>query len=105
MKSEIWGPHMWYMIHCISFNYPDNPTKDEVKKHVDFILNLQYTLPCTRCRIHFSTILRKLRFNNSHMKNKTTFSKFCVDLHNEVNKNIGKPIVPYTTVAKYYNLL
>lgn len=105
MKPEIWGPSMWNIIHTISFEYPNNPTTEDKQKHVDFILNLQFILPCKECRNHLSEILRNMKFNISHMKNKYTFSKFCVDLHNTVNKRLGKPIIPYQNVYMYYNKL
>lgn len=102
MKSEIWGPHLWYYIHCTSFSYPKNPSHIEMNKHVDFILNLQYTLPCQKCRKHYSSTLRKLGFNRKHVKNRDMFSRFCVDLHNEVNKALGKPVISYKTVYNRY---
>ena len=34
MNQNIWGPHFWFMLHSISFNYPLYPTiriKDIIK--------------------------------------------------------------------------
>ena len=32
MLTNVWGPSMWHSLHCISFNYPVNPTCEEKKK-------------------------------------------------------------------------
>lgn len=46
MLTSVWGPSMWHYMHTMSFNYPVKPTSLEKQKYREFILNLQYTLPC-----------------------------------------------------------
>ena len=60
MLTTVWGPSLWHYLHILSFNFPIKPTSIQKKKHLEFIKNLQYTLPCKYCRIN----LRKnfLRF-------------------------------------------
>ena len=46
MEPKIWGPFMWFILHIISFNYPDKPspfdkdgwydTKDVVEERNEF---------------------------------------------------------------------
>ena len=52
MLTTVWGPSMWHYLHTMSFNYPNNPTKDEKKQYKNFILQLQYVLPCKYCRVN-----------------------------------------------------
>ena len=50
MLTSIWGPGMWHYLHTMSFNYPISPTVDDKIHYRQFILNLQYVLPCSKCR-------------------------------------------------------
>ena len=50
MLTTVWGPGMWHYLHTMSFNYPVSPTKEDKKHYFDFIINLQYVLPCGKCR-------------------------------------------------------
>ena len=50
MLTTIWGPNMWHYLHTLSFNYPIQPTAENKKYYKQFVLNLQYTLPCKYCR-------------------------------------------------------
>ena len=102
LSPDFWGPSAWRFIHSVSFSYPNNPTQEEKKRYVDFILNLQHILPCYQCRENLNKNLRTLNFNSNHMKNTQTFSKFVVDLHNLVNKEIGKPLKTYEEVKRTY---
>ena len=52
MLTTVWGPGIWHFLHTMSFNYPNEPTKENKKHYRDFILNLEYTLPCKYCRIN-----------------------------------------------------
>jgi hypothetical protein len=101
-SPDFWGPSAWRFIHAVSFTYPNNPTQEEKKQYIDFILNLQNILPCFACREHLKHNLRDLNFNIEHMKNRKTFSKFTVDLHNMVNRQLGKSIKHYEEVKRQY---
>ena len=59
MMTSIWGPPMWHFLHCISFNYPVNPTKEQKKNYYKFYSNLVNVLPCKYCRDNLSKNLQK----------------------------------------------
>ena len=42
MLTTIWGPGMWHFLHTMSFNYPDQPSKDEMQHYKDFFISLKY---------------------------------------------------------------
>ena len=90
MLTAIWGPGLWHAMHTISFNYPVNPTKQEKKHYRDFIINLQYVLPCKYCRINLRNNLKMMPLNKCHMKNRETFSRYVYNLHELVNKKLKK---------------
>jgi len=90
MLTTVWGPPMWHYLHTMSFNYPVNPTTEDKKHYRDFILNLQYVLPCKYCRMNLKTNLKTLPLNMSDMENRDTFSRYIYDLHELVNKLLKK---------------
>jgi len=90
MLTTVWGPSMWHFLHIMSFNYPVNPSKADKKHYRDFILSLQYVLPCKYCRQNLKTNLRGNPLNMSDMASRDTFSRYIYKLHEVVNKLLGK---------------
>jgi hypothetical protein len=56
---SVWGPLQWTFLHIMSFNYPVNPTPEDKKHYMDYVLNLQYVLPCKYCRINLTNNFKK----------------------------------------------
>ena len=90
MLTSIWGPSMWHYLHTMSFNYPVKPTKNDKKYYREFILNLQYTLPCKYCRENLSRNFKIHPLAICNMKTRDTFSRYIYQLHEVVNKMLGK---------------
>jgi hypothetical protein len=88
--TSVWGPAMWHSLHTISFNYPVNPTLEDKKHYRDYILSLQYVLPCKYCRINLKKNFRHLPLNMTQMANRDSFSRYIYELHELVNKMLGK---------------
>jgi len=88
--TTIWGPPLWHCLHIISFNYPINPTQKEKQNYKNFILSVKHILPCNICRINFNKNLKELPLTSSVMKNRYTFSNYIYNLHEIVNKMLGK---------------
>ena len=55
-----------------------------------FIENLQYVLPCGYCRKNIVKNLKTLPLTSKKLKNRYEFSKYIYDLHELVNKMLGK---------------
>jgi len=90
MLTSVWGPPMWHYLHTMSFNYPVNPTPEDKKHYREFVLNLQYVLPCKYCRMNLKTNLKTMPLNMSHMASRDTFSRYIYNLHELVNKLLKK---------------
>jgi hypothetical protein len=90
MLVQVWGPAAWHFIHTISFNYPVNPTAENKKQYRDFIYNLRNVLPCKYCRINLTNNLKKKPLLMCHMASRATFSRYIYELHELVNKMLGK---------------
>lgn len=90
MLTTVWGPSMWHFLHTMSFNYPVTPTQEQKRHYMDFILNLRNILPCKYCRMNLTNNLATRPIRMCHMESRDTFSRFIYDLHETVNKLLGK---------------
>lgn len=90
MLTNVWGPSLWHFLHIISFNYPLEPTSKQKQHYKNFVLSLEYILPCKYCRINFKKNMKSLPLTYSVLKNRYTFSKYIYDLHELINSMLGK---------------
>lgn len=90
MLTSVWGPSLWHYLHIISFNYPNIPTEIQKKKYKQLLLNLQYTLPCSHCRINLKNNFKKFPLNKTIFENRYNFSKYVYNLHELINKLLKK---------------
>ena len=90
MLTSVWGPSLWHYLHVMSFNYPVNPTSQDKKHYRDMIINLQHTLPCRYCRENLRKNLKHKPLQQCDMKNRETYSRFIYELHERINRQLGK---------------
>ena len=90
MLTAVWGPSMWHFLHTMSFNYPVNPTADNKRHYRDFLLSLQYILPCKYCRQNLTNNFKVFPLKMSDMANRDSFSRYVYRLHELVNKLLKK---------------
>jgi hypothetical protein len=90
MLTTIWGPATWHLLHCISFNYPVQPTDIQKQQYRNFVLSLTHVIPCGKCRKNLSKNLAALPLENRHMASRETFSRYIYDLHEVVNRMLNK---------------
>ena len=102
MDPNFWGPHGWIFLHTITMNYPNNPTNDDKQIYSNFFKSLQYILPCKKCADNYSKNLNDFPIENS-LDTKDDLIKWLIDIHNEVNKELGKPILTYDQVLDKYD--
>mgnify|MGYP003950930097 CR=1 FL=1 len=90
MLTSVWGPSMWHYLHTMSFNYPVKPTSQEKIHYKNFMLNLQYVLPCRYCRENLTNNYKAYPLKECHLKSRAAFSRYVYRLHEIVNKMLGK---------------
>jgi hypothetical protein len=90
MLTTVWGPSVWHYLHTLSFNYPVKPTMQDKKHYRDYILLLEYVLPCGKCRKNLYKNFKKLPLTMKQMESRATFSRYIYDLHEVVNKMLCK---------------
>ena len=88
--TSVWGAPLWHSLHTMSFNYPTNPTQEDKAHYRDFVLSLQYVLPCKYCRENLKTNFKSLPLTMAEMKNRETFSRYMYELHELVNRMLKK---------------
>lgn len=104
MKTEIWGPYMWYILHTISFNYPIKPCEFDKTSHREFIINIKNILPCEKCRRHFQSYLSTYPIS-PHLDTRASLIKWVIQVHNFVNERLGKRIYTIAEVLNIYKNL
>ena len=88
--TAVWGPMLWSYLHTMSFNYPNNPTDENKTHYREFVLNLQYVMPCKFCRLNLTKNLKELPLTLNHMKDRESFSRYIYELHETVNRMLNK---------------
>ena len=101
MKPEIWGPHFWYIMHIISFNYPANPTEYNKTAYREFYTTLKDVLPCEKCRRHYQTYLAAYPIS-PHLDSRAHLIKWVIQVHNFVNERLGKRTYTIGEVLNIY---
>ena len=103
MQVEYWGPKLWAALHTITFDYPENPSPQDMKNYRDFFHSLKNVLPCSYCREHYKKNIEQDMPIEKALTNRTSLSKWLVDLHNNVNQRLGKPTATYDAIKEKYD--
>ena len=90
MLTSVWGPSMWHTLHTISFNYPVKPSKNEQKDYLKFFMSLDKILPCRYCRENYKKNIKTVPLNSGSMQSRHTLSLWLYNLHEEINRMLGK---------------
>ena len=90
MLTTVWGPSLWHFLHTMIFNYPIEPTNEQKKYYMNFILSLKNILPCKYCRINLTKNFKVVPLKMSSMKDRESFSRYIYTLHEHINKMLGK---------------
>lgn len=103
MDPKVWGPKLWFVIHTIALNFPENPSYEQKRTHEDFFNSLVYLIPCDKCRVHYRQHINNNPVVN-HLKDSDTLFRYTIELHNEVNKSLNKRVYSYDEVVKFYRI-
>lgn len=90
MLTSVWGPPLWHTLHTISFNYPVKPSSEDKENYMNYFKSLGNVLPCRYCRENYKENLKVIPLRKKVFKNRETLSRWVYQLHELVNKNLGK---------------
>ena len=99
LNKKIWGPKFWEVMHMVSFSYPHHPTLEEKNAAYNFYTSIAYLLPCKLCGQHCKENILE---NPPNVNSKYDLIKWCLDLHNMVNKQTGKSLLTYNEIKMNY---
>ena len=101
MNQNIWGSTLWFSLHTITMNYPNNPTYAEKKDYKNFFISLEHVIPCSVCRKNYQRHLKEHPIDN-HLESRRKLVYWLIDIHNMVNAEIGKKNMSYKNVIDKY---
>ena len=103
MKPEIWGKHLWFSLHFIALDFPEDPSTEDVRHFKSFYENLHQVIPCYNCSINYIKHLYDRPLELSDLKNTKALFKWTVDIHNIVNKELNKSQMSLDAAWEFYN--
>lgn len=87
-----WGPYLWGFIHTITIIDYDN--NEEYNKNIKEVLKeIKDCFPCPSCKTTYKLLLERLE--SLDLNKPMVLFYWSVDLHNEVNKKLNKPMWTY----------
>lgn len=101
LSPSVWGPFFWHTMHITAMTYPIDPTYGQKRAAKEFYESLAQLIPCAQCREHYQTHLQKMPIS-PHLDRRDHLFRWTVNLHNEVNKATGKPIVTEIEAINFY---
>jgi hypothetical protein len=104
MLPAIWGPHLWFILHVISFEYPVVPNELDKRIYHDFYTSIKDILPCDICKKHYRDHINKYPLT-PHLDSRSTLVKWVIQVHNFVNASLGKPVLSVEHVIDIYSKL
>lgn len=89
--TSIWGPSTWNTLHCITFNYPIEPTEEDKQHYKQFFQSLAYVLPCETCRNSYKKHITTPEFELSDevLQDRDSLTKWLYKLHKKVSHKTG----------------
>ncbi len=101
MNQNVWGPHLWFSLHTISFTYPIRPKETDKEEYKSFFVALQHVIPCSVCKKNYKRHLQEFPVD-AHLNSRKDLVYWVIDLHNMVNSETGKRVISYEDAIKRY---
>ena len=104
-----WGPVFWSLLHGLAEKAGSAPMPglqgDEIRAWKVILTTLGKTLPCEHCREHFSTYVLSNPVNipDNYSDIRGWIRRWLLDLHNDVNKRLGKASYLYEDLTTNYH--
>lgn len=105
MKDKVtlfWNIY-WENLHTLTKYFPMDPTDGDIRQMIALIKAMKDPvtgLPCPRCREHFTQYVMRNPVQG-YLKQGDMFRYF-FNLHNEINKDNGKPVLTYEKAYSMY---
>jgi hypothetical protein len=101
MQSDKWGPKFWYSLHTVTFDYPLNPSSENIQIYKTFFYLVSKVLPCNVCRDSFSHYLMKIPIQH-FLHSRYALCYWLYIIHNIVNLKNNKPLFTFKQVLIFF---
>jgi len=101
VEPAIFGPNLWKSIHYIAIGAPKKFNQNDKNNYKLFFKNLEHWIPCEVCSQHYKKTRDIYDINNYLDSNESLF-KYTFQLHNIVNKMLGKKEIEYEYARSLY---
>ena len=101
LPPTVWGPIFWHTVHIAALGYSNEPNYTQKRAAKEFFEALGHMIPCPTCREHYAVHIHKFPIS-PHLDKRVDLFRWTVNLHNEVNKSLGKPVLSEMEVIYYY---
>jgi len=91
-------------MHIISFEYPLQPSEYDKRIYHDFYTSLKDVIPCKDCRKHYREFITRYPIS-PHLDARSSLIKWVIQVHNFVNKTLGKAELSVAQVLEIYSNL
>ena len=91
MNQNIWGSHLWFSLHTISFAYPIKPTINDQNNYKNFFVSLQNVM---------ESMTNK---NEKNMMNNTLTETECLQNYKPKFDSVGNVCSPVATFNDEFN--
>ena len=102
LPPSVWGPFFWHTMHITAISYPANPSYAVKRAAKDLFESIAHLIPCPKCREHYTKHLQKFPIS-PHLDRREDLFRWTINLHNEVNKSLDKPIVSEKESIMFYS--
>jgi len=101
---EVLGRRTWFFLHTLAAKYPEEPSEADEAGVRSLVASLGQHYPCPLCRIHLRGKLVDPDLGPPATSTRTGLAVWFCNLHNMVNKDLGKPMYscnPFELDLKY----
>lgn len=89
-NPQVWGPPTWFFLHSMTLSLPKEVPAERQLALKAIMENLPQVLPCPPCGQNLAKHMEKVPIE-PHLGTRDSLVRWMVDLHNMVNRDIGKP--------------
>lgn len=99
LDPKVWGPKLWFVLHSMSFAYPEKAKQRDMENMRTFLNSLPHVLPCMSCRKNLKKHLDDNPPTDKHLQTRRACVLYIASLHDQVTTMIAKREAGTTRLA------
>ena len=101
LDPNLFGKYIWGAMHFTALGAPKIFDASNSSAYRIFYGQIPYVIPCASCGEHLKEVYASNPIENALTSAEELF-KWTVDVHNNVNKRLGKPVVSVEEARAYW---